>query len=118
MFKQDWKPVVFTKHDKKMNTFDAKNKNVPQISFDAKKKINLENETLELSHQKVTHDLKTSIMKARQSRNITQKDLATTLQISTKIVNEYESGKIVPDNLMISKFEKALGAKLPRIKKK
>jgi putative transcription factor len=34
------------------------------------------------------------------------------------VVQDYESGKAVPNNAIISKFEKALGCKLPRQKKK
>jgi putative transcription factor len=33
------------------------------------------------------------------------------------IINEYESGKAIPNNAIIAKIEKALGCKLPRAKK-
>lgn len=35
-----------------------------------------------------------------------------------QVINEYESGKAIPNNQIIMKIERALGCKLPRGKKK
>mmetsp|Transcript_76510 Transcript_76510/g.153615 ORF Transcript_76510/g.153615 Transcript_76510/m.153615 type:complete len:96 (-) Transcript_76510:211-498(-) len=77
-----------------------------------------------------------AIMQARMAKKMSQKDLAavrilfdvsetnqaltqsfvaTLLQacaIDSKIVNEYETGKAIPNPSIITKLEKALGAKL------
>ena len=39
------------------------------------------------------------------------------LNMQPQVVNEYESGKAIPNNAIIAKFEKALGCKLPRVAK-
>ena len=49
---------------------------------------------------------------------MTQKQLAQQLQMQPNIINEYESGKAIPNNGVIAKIERALGVKLPRAPKK
>lgn len=34
------------------------------------------------------------------------------------VISDYEAGRAIPNNAIIAKFEKALGCKLPRQKKK
>ena len=46
-----------------------------------------------------------------------EKELAAALQIDAKTINEYESGKAIPNNQLIAKMERTLGAKLPRAPK-
>ena len=48
-------------------------------------------------------------MSARLAKSLTHKDLAGKLRINVKIINEYESGKVVPDKTMISKICRVLG---------
>ena len=66
---------------------------------------------------KISTELKTAIMKARTAKGLTQKQLAQQLNMQPQVINEYESGKGVPNNAIIAKIEKALGAKLPRVRK-
>ena len=40
------------------------------------------------------------------------------LNMAPNVINEYESGKGIPNNAVIARIEKALGAKLPRAQKK
>jgi len=77
----------------------------------------LENETEELKHATVSKDLRVAIAQARNAKGLTQKQLATQLNMQPQVINEYESGKAIPNNQVISKIERALGAKLPRAKK-
>jgi len=78
----------------------------------------LEDETEELKHQTVSADLKKAIMQARNAKGMSQKDLAQKLMTDVKTVQEYESGKAIPNNALIAKMERELGAKLPRAPKK
>ena len=78
----------------------------------------LDNESEELKHKTVSKDLRLAISKARTAKGLTQKQLATQLNMQPQIINEYESGKAIPNNAVIAKIEKALGAKLPRAPKK
>ena len=45
---------------------------------------------------------------------MSQKDLATKLQLQLHVIQQFENGKSVRNNSMLSKFEKALGAKFKR----
>lgn len=68
--------------------------------------------------QTVSSDLKKAIMQARNAKGMSQKDLAQKLMTDVKTVQEYESGKAIPNNALIAKMERELGAKLPRAPKK
>jgi ribosome-binding protein aMBF1 (putative translation factor) len=68
--------------------------------------------------QTVSADLKKAIMQARNAKGMSQKDLAQKLMTDVKTVQEYESGKAIPNNALIAKMERELGAKLPRAPKK
>lgn len=52
------------------------------------------------------------IVDARNAKKLTQKQLAQLCMIDSKIVNEYEQGKAIPNQAIINKLEKALGARL------
>merc|ERR1719164_138 len=67
----------------------------------------LENETEELKHATVSKDLRLAITQARNAKGLTQKQLATQLNMQPQVINEYESGKAIPNNQIISKIERA-----------
>jgi len=50
------------------------------------------------------------IQQARQAKGWTQKELAEQIQEKQVVVQQYENGKAMPNQKIISKFEKALGA--------
>merc|ERR1712087_858412 len=62
-------------------------------------------------------DLKLAIMKARQAKQLTQKQLAQMLNMPPNVIAEYENGKAIPKNAEIAKIERTLNCKLPRVKK-
>jgi len=72
----------------------------------------LDQETEELKHDKVSLDVGKLIMKGRQQKGLTQKDLATKICEKPQVVNEYESGKAVPNQAVLGKLERALEIKL------
>ncbi|KAG5569127.1 hypothetical protein H5410_058893 [Solanum commersonii] len=72
----------------------------------------LDEDTENLSHQKVPTELKKAIMQARQDKKLTQSQLAQLINEKPQIIQEYESGKAIPNQQIISKLERALGAKL------
>lgn len=59
-----------------------------------------------------------SIQQARVGKKMNQKELAHAICEKPAVVNEYESGKAIPNPQIINKLEKALGTKLPRPNKK
>lgn len=88
-----------------------------QVTAAGLKAQSLEDDSETLAHAKISTELKTAIMKARTAKGLTQKQLAQQLNMQPQVINEYESGKGVPNNAIIAKIEKALGAKLPRVRK-
>ena len=67
--------------------------------------------------QRAGLDLGKALMKARTAKKMTQKDLGTKINEKPQVIQQYECGKAVPNPQIISKLERALGAKLPRPKK-
>ncbi|KAI8890178.1 MBF1-domain-containing protein [Backusella circina FSU 941] len=53
-----------------------------------------------------------AIQQGRQTKGITQKDLAQLINEKPQVVNEYESGKAIPNQNVLGKMERALGIKL------
>merc|ERR1712057_33150 len=52
------------------------------------------------------------IQQARLAKKMTQKQVATAINEKVQTVNEYESGKAVPNQQVLGKLERILGAKL------
>eukprot|EP01048_Picozoa_sp_COSAG05_P002485 COSAG05_NODE_103_length_19033_cov_99.004278_6_plen_91_part_00 len=65
-----------------------------------------------LADEKVSQDLKVRIMKARQAKGMTQKELAQKIGEKPQVINLMEAGKSVPNNQILGKMERALGVKL------
>ena len=58
------------------------------------------------------------IQQARMAKSMTQKQLATLINEKPIVVAEYEQGKAIPNNQILSKLERKLGVKLRGLKKK
>jgi putative transcription factor len=87
-------------------------KKVIPTSFNAKK---LEEDTEHFgTPQTVGKDFSKALQMARMAKKITQADLAKSLNEKPTIIQEYESGKAVPNPQFIVRLERALGTKLPR----
>jgi|LauGreDrversion4_2_1035121.scaffolds.fasta_scaffold2270508_1 ribosome-binding protein aMBF1 (putative translation factor) len=99
---QDWEPVVLKKSDIKT----SENKKEPVKDRD---KVTLKEPSL---------DFQKALQQARMVNKMSQKDLALKLGMNLNTMVNYEKGKEVPTNLIISKLEKILNTKLPRISKK
>ncbi|GKC16348.1 multiprotein-bridging factor 1a, partial [Tanacetum coccineum] len=69
----------------------------------------LDDETENLTHEKVPSELKRAIMQGRTDKKLTQAQLA---QMINEIIQVYESGKAIPNQQIITKLERALGVKL------
>nr|GMC76702.1 multiprotein-bridging factor 1B-like [Ipomoea batatas] len=72
----------------------------------------LDEDTENLAHQKVPTELKKAIMQARQDKKLTQSQLAQLINEKPQIIQEYESGKAIPNQQIIAKLERALVAQL------
>lgn len=93
---QDWEPVIWQKP-----------KQLTQIKPN-KKTSNLDSDE-PLAPEKSTLDLRLRIIKGRNIKKLTQKQLAEKLNIQTNLINNYENGKEKPTNQHIQKLSKILG---------
>ncbi len=130
---QDWEPVVIRK--KPLNSAakkDEKAVNAARRSgaeIETVKKSNagtnkaassstslntrkLDDETENLAHDRVPTELKKAIMQARMDKKLTQAQLSQLINEKPQIIQEYESGKAIPNQQIITKLERALGVKL------
>ena len=103
---QDWKAVVINKKV-------LKKEKISQNETKQKEK-KLENETEQFTHKKLGVSFKKAIQQARLSQKITQKDLATKLNVKPSVINSYENGTCIPNNQFITHIERILKCKLPR----
>ncbi|XP_022970748.1 multiprotein-bridging factor 1b-like [Cucurbita maxima] len=72
----------------------------------------LDEESENLTHDRVPTELKKAIMQARTEKKLTQTQLAQLINKKPQVIQEYESGKAIPNQQIITKLERALGAKL------
>jgi len=84
--------------------------------YDAARMGKLENETEELQHAKVNTEVKKAIMQGRLAKKLTQAQLAQQINEKPQIIQEYESGKAIPNQQILAKLERILGVKLRGLK--
>jgi putative transcription factor len=78
----------------------------------AKNTAKLDRETEELHHDKVGLDVGRLIQQGRQAKGMTQKELATKINEKPQVVNDYEAGRAIPNQQVLSKVERVIGLKL------
>jgi len=60
---------------------------------------------------KIPIDLKIAIQKARCEKRMTQKELATMLNVSVNVISEYENGRAIPNKSLLMRMGNILNAK-------
>uniref|UniRef100_U3JR40 Endothelial differentiation related factor 1 n=1 Tax=Ficedula albicollis TaxID=59894 RepID=U3JR40_FICAL len=80
--------------------------------FITKNTAKLDRETEELHHDRVSLEVGKVIQQGRQSKGLTQKDLATKINEKPQVIADYESGRAIPNNQVMGKIERAIGLKL------
>merc|ERR1719287_151202 len=78
--------------------------------------VKLDENTETFRHDTVSHDFKMSLQQARLAKKMTQAALATAINEKGTVINEYESGKAIPNGAIIQKLNRALGVRLPKAK--
>lgn len=120
MSHQDWTTVTIGKKSKQSNnkvgegnavTFKTQlNKQNKQAVSATKIEQKFEDDTFQLP--KVTHNLQVQLQQARQTKKMTQKQLALASNITESVVKSYESGKAVPSQQDLDRMSRALGIQL------
>ena len=129
MASNDWTPVVLRKEMKakpKTEAALAAAKAKGQVEVVAKvhhtapsnARMLDDNDTADFKLPTVSHDFKIALAKARQAKGWQQKDLAAKLNVKPAVINDYESGKVVPQPAFIQQMNRVLGVTLPKIPKK
>ncbi|VVB06192.1 unnamed protein product [Arabis nemorensis] len=120
---QDWEPVVIRKKapnaaakrdEKSVNAARRSGADIETAassgtSLNTKR---LDDDTENLTHERVPTELKKAIMQARGEKKLTQSQLAQLINEKPQVIQEYESGKAIPNQQILAKLERALGAKL------
>tara|TARA_Y100000389_G_C17246070_1_gene405642 strand:+ start:17 stop:358 length:342 start_codon:yes stop_codon:yes gene_type:complete len=101
---QDWKTIIIKKP--KENVKNSKKK----INNDSQKIISVEKkaEDGDLKQKKITLELRQDIMKARTAKSLTQKQLASSINLPLQIISDIESGKALYNSQHISKIKRYL----------
>ena len=69
-------------------------------------------------HAKVGSGLRSAIARARTAKGMTQKQLASALNVRVTMIADYETGKAIPNPQFIVRLERKLECKLPRGKRR
>ncbi|KAG2258391.1 hypothetical protein Bca52824_077685 [Brassica carinata] len=126
---QDWEPVVIrkktpnsaAKRDEKtvnaarrsgadietVRKFNAATNKAASSSTSLNTK-RLDDDTENLAHERVPTELKKAIMQARGEKKLTQSQLAQLINEKPQVIQEYESGKAIPNQQILIKLERAL----------
>jgi len=72
----------------------------------------LDRETEELKHDHVPLEVGKLIMQGRQSKGLSQKDLATKICEKPQVIGDYEAGRGIPNQQVLGKIERVIGIKL------
>jgi len=86
----------------------AKNSNIDNVHKMRKIDQSTDVEKIEKINQKVSK----AIINGRTSKKMNRKQLALIIQENVKVVEEYETGKAIPNIKIINKIQRALGVKL------
>ena len=87
-----------------------------EFTIEKKKKNNnnykLDEDTGDYNSPVIDRKISNLIKTGRLNKNLNQKTLAQKLNIQSNLLNEYESGKKKPDNIILGKLERILKIKL------
>lgn len=78
----------------------------------AKNTAKLDRETDELHHETLDLAVCKLIQQGRQAKEMSQKDLATRVNEKPQVINDYEAGRAIPNQQILTKLERTLGMKL------
>lgn len=99
---QDWRTLYVNKKTSKEKK--NKNKKGPSNSLDK-----VDNDEFKI--KKVNTNFSNKIRQNRSSKGLTQKELAQKINVKPSVINDYESGKAIPNPTIINKLNRILEIK-------
>jgi len=106
---QDWEPVIVRKRSTTNATRSSTKQRHNPLGAALFRELDSDNPT---APKKVNHATATSIQKARNAKGLTQKQLASRINVPASTINDYESGRAIPDRCLLNKIGRTLGIKL------
>lgn len=113
---QDWKPIII--HAKTKNRDQSNKQEVKVVKGKGSEKNKIDHkiekkvEEGDMKHKGISIELRKEIQLRRTSQNLTQKDLATRVNLPVPVINEIESGKAIYNHQHINKIKRFL--KIPK----
>ena len=108
---QDWETLyVHCKMQKPTNTTNKGVSVKKNKSNNNERKMDKEIEEGKMKHKKVSEDLKTEFQKWRQSKGMTQKEVAVKLAVNHQIINKFEQGQLKHDPKLVGKVKRLMKA--------
>ena len=104
---QDWKTIIIKKPKENVKNSKKKVNNDSQKKFAVEKK----GDEGDLSQKKITLELRQSIMKGRSAKSLTQKQLASSINLPLQVISDIESGKALYNPQHINKIKRFLKLK-------
>ena len=119
---QDWEPVILRKNKARITSAEAKknpnNHNMVVSTSNANKqtektaRIILDengDECIAKKKKSYTAEFRKNMAEARKTKNLSQKQLASRLNVKQQVVGEIESGRAEWDGKLVNKIERVLG---------
>ena len=108
---QDWETLYLNCKVEK-NTSNKKNTSVKKTGNGVKEtKMDKQIENGSMKHKKVSGDLKTDFQKWRQSKGMTQKEVAVKLAVNHQVINKFETGQMNHDPKLVGKIKRLMNTK-------
>ena len=104
---QDWKTVIVSKPKTDEKSSKKKPSNITLKNVSVEKKAEEGN----LEQKKYTLELRQSIMKGRSAKSLTQKQLASSINLPIQVISDIESGKALYNPQHINKIKRFLKLK-------
>jgi putative transcription factor len=103
---QNWDSIILNNKSTKSKSEDGTKKKEYVKSKETK--IEEDIEEGKLSHKKMDHAFGKTLQKYRLSQGLTQKDLATKLNVPVKDINEIEAGKANHNGQLMGKIKRLM----------
>lgn len=122
MIDQFYDPRTYAKKAALPNTGKKTlNKNNGRPDAQARKMNDIDNNTECFAVERTGMDFANRMKTLRSQKEMTQKEVAQRANVKVDVIRDYENGKAIPDNRLISRLEQILGGQLrdrPAKKKK
>ena len=103
---QDWKPIIVQTKQSKEETKKSSIKLSESHVRDTKLLKQVDND--ELTHKKVSPELRKQIQQGRSALKLKQKDLAQKTNLPVSVINDIETGKAIYNPQHINKIKRIL----------